>query len=114
MHFVNSKLHEGQFIPWGLLEIFIHYDESRNLLTKNILYLVHHVKLSTSVTSKALKLDDKVKAINHCDGGKSCQTVAEDIGVGRTQIMNILQRKHEIFDDFENNVSSSTSCYWKL
>ena len=47
MHFVNSKLHERQFIPWRLLEIFIHYDESRNLLTKNILYLVHHVKLLT-------------------------------------------------------------------
>ena len=47
-------------------------------------------KSSTSVTRKALKLDDKVKAINHCDGGKSCQTVAEEIGVGRTQIMNIL------------------------
>jgi hypothetical protein len=29
----------------GLLEIFIHYDESRNSLTKIILYLVHHVKI---------------------------------------------------------------------
>ena len=45
MHFVNSKLHKGQFIPLALLEIFIHYDESRNSLTKNILYLVHHVTI---------------------------------------------------------------------
>jgi hypothetical protein len=68
-------------------------------------------KSSTSVNRKALKLDNKVKkAINHCDIGKSCQAVGEEMGVGRTQIMNILKRKCEILDDFENNASSSTSC----
>ena len=71
-------------------------------------------KSSTSVNRKALKLDNKVKAINHCDVGKSCQAVGEEIGVGRTQIMNIIKRKREILDDFDNNASSSTLCYWKL
>ena len=71
-------------------------------------------KSSTSVNRKALKLDNKVKAINHCDVGKSCRIVGEEMGVGRTQIMNILKRKCEILDDFENNTSSSRSCYWKL
>jgi hypothetical protein len=71
-------------------------------------------KSSTSVNRKALKLDNKVKAINHCDVEKSCQAVGEKMGIGRTQIMNILKRKREILDDFENNASSSTSCYWKL
>ena len=71
-------------------------------------------KSSTSINRKALKLDNKVKAINHCDVGKSCRTVGEEMGVGRTQIMNILKRKREILDDFENNASSSTLCYWKL
>ena len=36
------------------------------------MYLVHRVKIiniRTSVTMKVLKLDDKVKAINICDGG---------------------------------------------
>jgi hypothetical protein len=47
-------------------------------------------KSSTSVNRKALKLDNKVKAINHCDVGKSCRVVGEKMGVGRTQIMNIL------------------------
>jgi hypothetical protein len=47
-------------------------------------------KSSTSLTMKALKLDNKVKAINHCDGGKSCRVVAEEMGDGHTQIMNIL------------------------
>ena len=42
------------------------------------------LKSSTSVTRKALKLDDKVKAINLCDGGKSCLAVAEEMGVGQT------------------------------
>ena len=67
-------------------------------------------KSSTSINRKALKLDDKVKAINCCDGGKSCRAVGEEMGVGRTQIMNILKRKGEILDNFENNASSSTSC----
>jgi hypothetical protein len=71
-------------------------------------------KSSTSVNRKALKLDNKVKVIIHCDVGKSCRAVGEEMGVGRTQIMNILKRKREILDDFENNASSSTLCYWKL
>jgi hypothetical protein len=54
--------------------------------------------MSTSVTRKTLNLDDKVKAINLCDGGKSCRAVAEEMGVGHTQIMNILKRKSEILD----------------
>jgi transposase len=38
--------------------------------------------MSTSVTRKTLNLDDKLKAINLCDGGKSCRAVAEEMGVG--------------------------------
>jgi len=34
-------------------------------------------KSSTSVTRKALKLDDKVKAMNLCEGGKSYLAVTE-------------------------------------
>ena len=46
-------------------------------------------KSSTSVTMKVLKLDDKVKAINICDGGKHCWAVTEEMGDSRTQIMKI-------------------------
>jgi kinesin family protein 6/9 len=63
--------------------------------------------MSTSVTRKTLNLDDKVKAINLCDGGKIYRAVAEEMGVGRTQIMNILKRKSEILDDFKNNMPGS-------
>ena len=48
-------------------------------------------KSSTSVTMKILKLDDKVKAINICDGRERCRAVVEEMGDGRTQIMNILK-----------------------
>jgi hypothetical protein len=34
MNFVDSKLHKTVY-PRALLEIFIHYDESRNSLTKD-------------------------------------------------------------------------------
>ena len=70
--------------------------------------------MSTSVTRKTLNLDDKVKAINLCDGGKSCRAVAEEMGVGRTQIMNIIKRKSELIDDFKKQYArfkkTSTSC----
>jgi hypothetical protein len=46
-------------------------------------------KSSTSVTMKVLKLDDKVKGINICDGGERCQAVAEKMGDSCTQIMKI-------------------------
>ena len=49
--------------------------------------------MSTSVTRKTLNLDDKVKVINLCDSGKSCRAVAEEMGVGRTQIMNNYKKK---------------------
>ena len=47
------------------------------------MYLVHRVKIiniRTSVTMKVLKLDDKVKAINICDGGERCRAVARGDG----------------------------------
>ena len=114
MNFMNSKLHKRQFIPrryWRFL--FITRVEIHSPKIFCIQYIMS--KSSTSVNRKAFKLDNKVKAINHCAIGKSCRAVGEEMGVGRTQIiMNILKRKREILDDFENNASSSTSCYWKL
>jgi hypothetical protein len=54
--------------------------------------------MSTSVTRKTLKLDDKVKAINLCDGGKSCRAVAEEMGdciykLGAGIELTVTQRK---------------------
>jgi hypothetical protein len=33
---------------------------------------------------KAMKWDKKGKAMNLCDGGKSCRVVVEEMGDGRT------------------------------
>ena len=43
-----------------------------------------------------MNLNIKVTAINLCDGGKSCRVVAEKMGDGHAQIINILKRKREI------------------
>jgi hypothetical protein len=64
-------------------------------------------KSSISVTAIAMKINTKVKAMNLCDGGKSCRVVAEEMGDGHAQIINILKRKREILDGFENNVPIS-------
>ena len=105
---MSNKLHKGKFIPGGYwrylfitTRVEIHSPEIFCIMSKS----------STSINRKALKLDDKVKVIYLCDGGKCCQAVAEKMGVGRTQIINILKRKRKILDNFENNVSSSMSCY---
>ena len=57
---------------------------------ENIVFCIQCImsKSSTSVTMKAMKLDNKVKAINLCDGGKSCWAVAEEMGDGHNQSDN--------------------------
>ena len=51
---------------------------------------------------KVLTLDERVKAIKLVESGKSSRKVAEDFGVGRTQIQETLKRKREIMEDYEN------------
>ncbi|KAK3104668.1 hypothetical protein FSP39_007460 [Pinctada imbricata] len=55
-----------------------------------------------------LTLGQKVEAIKLLDSGKAAYKIAEDLGVGKTQIQNLRKRKREILDDFENNLPSST------
>ncbi|KAH3832762.1 hypothetical protein DPMN_106057 [Dreissena polymorpha] len=52
-----------------------------------------------------LTLQERVKVISLLDKGHSCRRVASDRGVGKTQIQSILKRKHEIMDEFEENVN---------
>ena len=37
------------------------------------------------------------------DSGQSCTSVAEDFGVGKTQIQSIVKRKAEVLEEFEGN-----------
>jgi transposase len=52
-----------------------------------------------------------VQAIKLIDAGKSAYKVAEDFGVGKTQIQSLRKRNAEVLNDFENNVSGSTKHY---
>lgn len=53
---------------------------------------------------KVLTLDDRVRVIE-LSKSKSARKIAMEMGVGKTQIQNIVKRKAEILHDFENNVS---------
>ena len=53
-----------------------------------------------------LTLQKKVDLLKNSDG-KSSRQLAEIYGVGRTQVQNILKRKREILDSYEENGNSS-------
>ncbi|KAK3087436.1 hypothetical protein FSP39_005888 [Pinctada imbricata] len=55
---------------------------------------------------KELCLSEKINAIKLVESGRSCRSVANELNVGRTQIMGIVKRKRELFEDFENNAPS--------
>jgi IS30 family transposase len=56
------------------------------------------------MSRKVLTLSERVEAIKLHDGGKSSRDVAQIMGVGRTQIQQIIKRK--VLDDYESNVSN--------
>eukprot|EP00058_Branchiostoma_floridae_P002180 XP_002587668.1 hypothetical protein BRAFLDRAFT_126732 [Branchiostoma floridae] len=53
---------------------------------------------------KTLTLGEKIEVIKRYErGGIGARTLAGQYGVGKTQIQNIVNRKREYLDDFENN-----------
>ena len=55
-----------------------------------------------------LDLSEKIKVIHGSDeDGKSSRFLTEEFNFGRTQIQNILKRKHEYLDDYERNAPSN-------
>jgi kinesin family protein 6/9 len=65
---------------------------------------------STKQKRKVLSLEEKVQAIILLDAGKPVYKVAEDFGVGKTQIQSLRKRIAKVLNDFENNVNGSTKC----
>ena len=53
-----------------------------------------------------LTLSERAEAIKLHDGGKSSRDVAQIMGVGRTQIQQIIKRKSKDIDHYESNVSN--------
>ena len=58
------------------------------------------------MSRKVLTLSKRVEDIKLHDGGKSSRDVAQIMGIGRTQIQQIIKRKSEVLDDYESNVSN--------
>ena len=58
------------------------------------------------MSRKMLTLSERIEAIKLHDGGKCSLDVAQIMGVGRTQIQQIIKRKSEVLDDYESNVSN--------
>jgi kinesin family protein 6/9 len=61
---------------------------------------------------KTLTLNEKLEAIR-----KPAYKIAEEFGVGKTQIQSLRKRKAEVLADFENNVPGSCkrrldAIYW--
>jgi IS30 family transposase len=55
------------------------------------------------MSRKVLTLSERVEAIKLHDDGKSSLDVAQIMGIGRTQIQQIIKRKSEVLDDYESN-----------
>ena len=52
---------------------------------------------------KALDLADRVRVIELSKNNKSARSIADDFGVGKTQIQSIIKNKDNIMKDYENN-----------
>jgi transposase len=52
------------------------------------------------MSRKVLTLSERVEAIKLHEGGKSSRNVAQIMGIGRTQIQQIIKRKSEVLDDY--------------
>ena len=55
------------------------------------------------MSRKKLTLSERVEAIKLHDGGKISRDVAQIMGIGRTQIQQIIKGKSEVLDDYESN-----------
>ena len=56
---------------------------------------------------KVLTLEERINVLKQLDTGKSCRQVADELGVGKTQIQSIKKRKLELTEDYENNSPSN-------
>ena len=55
----------------------------------------------------ALTLEQRIDVINKSEKGKlSARKIADNFGVGRSQINSVLKRKADVLADFDNNVSA--------
>lgn len=61
---------------------------------------------------KVLTLNEKIRVLE-LSKSISARKIADEIGVGKTQIQNILKRKAEVLEDVENNVSGEKNAQYR-
>ena len=57
-----------------------------------------------------LTLEERVSVLNKIKKGQSCRSIAEEIGVGKTQIQNIIKDKEDILKRWAAGESSHKKC----
>ena len=56
---------------------------------------------------KFVTLEESVKVTELNNKNRSVPKIGEDFGVGKTQVQNILKRKAEVLEKYENNISGA-------
>lgn len=69
-----------------------------------------HTNMADKARKKriVLTLEEKIQAIKKLDAGTPAYKIAEEMGVGKTQIQTLRKRKADILSDFENNMPNSS------
>ena len=71
----------------------------------------HWVVIMASTKRNTLTLEDRVKVVKLSDGGKSARKIADEMGVGRTQIQGIIKHKADVLADYESyNIYCFNKC----
>lgn len=65
-------------------------------------------KDKTQKTRVVLTLEERVKVIEKLDSGIPAYKIANELGVGKTQIQTIRLKKKEILRDYQSNVPSTS------
>ena len=50
-----------------------------------------------------LTIEQRMKVLELAGSDKSCRSIADDFGVGKTQIQSIVKRKAQVLEEFEGN-----------
>ena len=64
------------------------------------------ILISQWLHENALNLKRESRVVKNSDG-KSSRQLAEKYGVSRTQVQNLMKRKREILDSYEDDANSS-------
>ena len=62
---------------------------------------------TTATKRKALELTERIEVLKLLDNGRSVRSIAEEFGVGKTQISDVNMKRKEIEESWENGVNGT-------